>query len=171
MKGRKKNVEPDVYIFERIQNSSEAESVETKITGPSLIEYLDAIYFTKKTDIVNDENEKFYNPFIINKMLSANIDTLFHAQELNQYLRISKQAHFRLALHSIPKKKRYGKFMKHIKDKRLEVIKEYYNCSTFKAKEVLKMLKPEQLNFINEYLDKGGGDVRQKSIKNNSMAD
>jgi chemotaxis protein CheY-P-specific phosphatase CheC len=44
----------------------------------------------------------------------------------------------------------------------LDIVKEYYNISTEKAKEALTILTEDQLNIIKKKLDKGGSDVRFK---------
>ena len=42
----------------------------------------------------------------------------------------------------------------------LDLVKEYYNISTEKAKEALSILTEDQLNIIRKKLDKGGSDVK-----------
>lgn len=109
-----------------------------------------------KDDIYTD-NESDYNPFIINKALSFNVDCVFVANELNRFSNVPNQAQYLLWLNSIEKKRRYGKWVK--KDSLsddVKLIKEAYGYSDSKALTVLSLLSDKHLLELREKMDKGG---------------
>lgn len=123
---------------------------------PTLFDFLNDVYYKKSGDLLSEKTQKEYNIFMINRFMSANIDTLMYAQELNQYSKISKEEHYKYLTHALPKKKRFGKFLKEKKNDMIVLVQEYYSCSYVKAKEIYKMLNKEQLEHIQKYLYKGG---------------
>lgn len=138
------------------------------IAAPLVKNVFDFIYdvnYSKKGDLLVEGTRNLYVPFIINRSLSNTIDTLFFAQELNQFYKISKEEHYKYLLCALPKKKRFAKWFKEEKNEKLEIIMEYYGCSVPKAKELLKLLKPEDLDYITRYLDKGGSLKKTKGKK------
>jgi hypothetical protein len=121
-------------------------------------DFLNAINLTKKDLIEEDPlNEKEYVPFIVNRGLSYFADTVLYANEMNRLNGIDKKWQFQFLLNSIPKKKRFGqKWAKATIDDSLRMVMEYFNYSSEKAKESLKLLTKEQLIIIEEKLQKGG---------------
>lgn len=126
--------------------------------------FIEDINYGKNGDLLNPDTEKIYNQFMINKSLSNTIDTLFYAQFLN-LCRMTNAEHYKYLIHSIPKKKRWAKWVKEDKDPNTELIIEYYKCSIVKAKEILKMLNEDQIQYIKSYLDKGGAEKPKKIPK------
>ena len=53
-------------------------------------------------------------------------------------------------------KKRFSPWGKKEKVKDLEIVKQYYGYSNEKAKQALRILSPDQLNYIKEKLNRGG---------------
>lgn len=129
-----------------------------------LFAFIGDINFHKKGNLLNEETNKVYNQFMINKSLSNTIDTLFYAYELNLN-KMTNEEHYKYLIHAIPKKNRWAKWVKEDKDPNIDLIIEYYKCSKIKAKEILKMLKPEQIEKIRVYLDKGGAEKAVKIPK------
>lgn len=124
---------------------------------------LNDINYAKTGNFINDDNEKHYSPFVINKCLWGVMDSLFFVQELNTYSKLTKQEHYKYLVNALPKKKRFAKWIKEEKDEDIPLIMEYYkNCSEVKAKEIKKMLKPADLEYIALYLDKGGSEKIKK---------
>ena len=124
-----------------------------------LKDYLNAINFTKKNllDTEDEDWEKKYPPFIINKCLSMHYDTLMQANEMNGYHFLPKKLQFNFFINSVRKKKRFGgKWLSSSKLKNLDYIKEYYGYSNEKAKTALNILSKEQIETIKKRLDKGG---------------
>jgi hypothetical protein len=97
-----------------------------------------------------------YSAFVVNRIASNYIDTLFQANELNQYHELDKHLQYDYLINSTRKKKRFRKAEKDYPDSSLALIKEYYGYNTKRALEVLDILNDEQVNKIKLKLDKGG---------------
>ena len=124
-----------------------------------LKDYLNAINFSKKNllDTEDEDWEKKYPPFIINKCLSMHYDTLMQANEMNGYHFLPKKLQFNFFINSVRKKKIFGgKWLSSSKLKNLDYIKEYYGYSNEKAKTALSILSKEQIETIKKRLYKGG---------------
>jgi hypothetical protein len=107
--------------------------------------------------IESTEDEKGLLPFLINKSLSANIDTIFLSNEMNRRHFLDNKLQYDFLFHSVRKyKRKYQKWLKYDETKNVEVIKCYYNCSTQKAEEYINILTEDQIKCISEKLDKGG---------------
>ena len=131
-----------------------------------LTEVLNEINYAKLGNFINAENEKHYSPYVINKCLWGVMDSLFFVQELNTFAKITKQEHYKYLVHALPKKKRFSRWIKEEKDELIPLIQEYYDgCSELKAKEIRKMLSPENIEYIKLYLDKGGSEKIKKVTK------
>ena len=122
-----------------------------------LKDWLNSINLTKE-DIIKDDPElvKKYSPFIINKCLSAHIDCIMFANEMNMNHHLSKDMQYSFYLNSLRKKKRFSPCLRKDKIKNLDVVKSYYGYSNEKAIQALKILSKEQLDYIKAKLDVGG---------------
>ena len=120
-------------------------------------EFLNYINETKKDVITAEPDlEKDYSPFMVNRGLSYFHDTVMWANEMNQNHQIPKKWQFHFLLNSIPKKKRFSKWHKRTEEKSLQLVMEFYNYSSEKAKQALSVLTDEQLKTIEEKLKTGG---------------
>lgn len=123
-------------------------------------DYVNAVSETKKHMMTGTENdelaEKNYNPFIVNKSLSYHVDCILFVNEINMHHQLDNKLQFDYYFHSLPKKKRYGKWIKKHEDQNIELVIEYYNCSYSKAVEILKIINNNQLGLIKQKLQKGG---------------
>ena len=59
-------------------------------------------------------------------------------------------------LHSIRSKKRFSKWVKNKKEERVDLIKQYFNYSNQKAREVLDIITDEEYNQIKQAFETGG---------------
>ena len=122
-----------------------------------LKDWLNSINQTKKHLIDEDPSiEKEYPPYIINRCLSGHIDTLMYANELNQHHFLPKKMQYDFLINIVRKKKRFSPWLRKDKVTDLEIIKQYYGYSNEKALSALKILTPDQINFIKQRLDIGG---------------
>ena len=122
-----------------------------------LKDYLNSINYTKDYLMEEDPDwEKNYPPYVINKCLSHHMDTLGFANEMNRYPNLDKKLQYSFYLNTVRPKKRFSPWGKKEKVKDLECIKSYYGYSNEKAKQALRILSPDQLNYIKEKLNKGG---------------
>ena len=123
-------------------------------------DYLNAINSTKENlmlDSATDElAEKAYEPFLTNRGLSYFPDSIFYANEMNQYHALPKKAQFLYLLNSIRPRKRFSKWYKEEISNDILLISEMFGYSKSKAKEALNVLSEEQLKEIRKRADKGG---------------
>ena len=123
-----------------------------------LFDFINAINSTKKPllDTEDDQAEKKYVPFFVNKTLSFFPDTILQANEINMRGHLDKKMQFDYLLHSIRPRKRYSKWLKKKPVQDLDIIKQYYGYSNKKALEVLDILTHEQVSELK--LKLGGED-------------
>mgnify|MGYP001231859951 FL=1 len=120
-----------------------------------LKDWLNSINFTKK--IPEDPSEiKTYSPYIINRCLSGHLDCVLFANEMNKYSFLDKDMQYSFYLNTLRKKKRFSPWLRKEKVTDLEIIKQYYGYSNEKASNALKILTPEQINYIKQRLETGG---------------
>ena len=123
-----------------------------------LKDYLNAINHTKETllDTEDEEWEKKYPPFVVNKCVYPFQDTIMLVNEINQLPHLDKKLQFDFLLNSIRSRKRFTPWLKASKIEDLEYVKEYYGYSNDKAKQALDILTDEQIATVKQKLRKGG---------------
>jgi len=122
-----------------------------------LKDWLNSINFNKENLIKeNPDIVKQYPPFIVNKCLSGHIDCVLFANEMNKHHSLDKDMQYFFYLNSVRKRKRFSPWLRKDKIKDLDCVKQYYGYSNEKASQALKILTPEQINFIKQRLDIGG---------------
>ena len=126
------------------------------MTSP--FDFINAINFTKENLFEKDaQSAKDYKPFLINRGLSYFPDTIFYANQMNQYPSLDKDMQFLFFLNTITKKKRFSKWQKKdAETEDLKLVMEYYGYSSEKAIEALSVLSEADLTMIKEKLYKGG---------------
>ena len=123
-----------------------------------LKDYLKAINHTKEQLMDNEDEqwEKKYLPFIVNKCVAPFPDTIMLVNEVNQLHHLAKKLQFDFLLNSLRPRKRYTPWLKATKLENLEYVKEYYGFSNEKAKVALDILSDDQISAIKERTNKGG---------------
>lgn len=122
--------------------------------GP--FDYLNSINDTKH-DIMNDEiDEKKYVPFVINRALSNFVDTCMYANEMNRLYNLTHRMQYVYLKQVIRKGRRFSKWSKPKRDKTLDIIIEYYDCSIEKALEYSTLLNSDEIKQMKKDLYKGG---------------
>ena len=122
-----------------------------------LKDWLNSINFTKKNLIQEDPSvTKEYPPYIINRCLSGHIDCVMYANEMNKYHFLDKDMQYEFYINILRKRKRFSPWIRKDKISDMESVKSYYGYSNEKAYQALKILSPEQINFIKRKLDTGG---------------
>ena len=127
-----------------------------------LKDYLNAINYTKENLLDTDDEqwEKKYFPFIVNKCVAPFPDTVMLVNEINQLHHLDKRLQFDFLINSLRPRKWFTPWLKAKKLENLEYVKEYYGYNNEKAKEALDILNDEQISAIKRRLDKGGRDGR-----------
>ena len=121
----------------------------------SPFDFVSSISFTKK-NLLEDNPESEYNPFIVNRSLSYFKDTLFYSNEMNKLSDIPKKLQYDYLRLSIWKAKRFSKWHKVESSEDVKIIQEYYQCNFKRAENYLKILTEEQLNNIKASFNQGG---------------
>ena len=124
---------------------------------PELKDWLNSINFNKEDLIKEDPHIiKQYPPFIINKCLSGHLDSVLFANEMNKYHFLDKDMQYKFYLNILRKRKRFSPWIRKDKDSDLDIVKSYYGYSNEKARQVMKILSTEQINYMKQRLDIGG---------------
>ena len=123
-----------------------------------LKDYLNAINHTKERlmDTEDEEWEKKYPPFIVNKCLSGFQATLMLVNEINKHPHLDKKLQFDFLINSIRPRKRFTPWVKAEKLDDLEYVKEFYGYNNEKARIALSILNDEHIATIKRKLNKGG---------------
>lgn len=121
-------------------------------------DYVPAIGSTKVPLMDSDDEqwEKSYTPYMINKNFSQFQDTILYANEMNRYPFLDNKLQFDYLLNSIRPRKRFSPWAKKSIHSDLDYVKEYYGYNNKRAEEALTVLTSEQIKRIKEVLNKGG---------------
>ena len=122
-----------------------------------LKDWLNSINQTKKNLIDEDPSlEKEYPPYIINRCFSGHLDAIMFANEMNQYHFLDKKLQYDFLLNTLRSKKRFSPWLRKDTIEDLDLVKRYYGYSNEKAKQALRILTKDQLNFIKSKFETGG---------------
>ena len=121
-----------------------------------LKDWLNSINFSKTNILEDDPNViKEYNPFVINRLLSGEIDSVLYANEMNMNHHLDKDMQYSFYLNSLRKRKRYSPWIRKDTIKDLDYVKNYYGYNNEKAEQALKILDKTQIEFIKQRLETG----------------
>jgi hypothetical protein len=111
-----------------------------------------------KEDVMRDEqDEKEYLPFLVNRALSYHLDCILFANQMNLYPNLDKPLQYKyLHLSVRGMKRKFQPWQKPSALKDLACVKEYFGYSNEKAKEALRILTEDQISEIRRITDKGG---------------
>lgn len=119
-------------------------------------DYVTSINYTKQDIMDDDKDEKAYPPFMVNRSLSYFADSVGLANVMNQHHHLDSKLQYQFLINIVRKRKRFSKWVKPQTESDIEVIKEYYDYSNEKARQVLSLLSPEQIKIIKQKVSKGG---------------
>ena len=122
-----------------------------------LKDWLNSINQTKKNLIDEDPSiEKDYPPYIINRCFSGHLDAVLFANEMNMYSFLPKKMQYDFFINTLRTKRRFSPWIRKDLVANLDCVKRYYGYSNEKAKQALKILSKEQLDFIKSKFEIGG---------------
>jgi hypothetical protein len=98
-------------------------------------DFVKSVSYDKKDIMVDDVEEKAYQPFLINKSLSYHEDSVFFTNEMNSDMVLDHRLQYLFFLNTLRKRQRFSQWSKPYVSKKLDTIKDYYQISTLKAKE------------------------------------
>jgi hypothetical protein len=120
-------------------------------------EVIPSILQTKKDVLLDESDEKDYNPYIVNRALSYHLDCVPYVNQMNTNHFLDKKLQYHYLLNTIrPMKRKFQPWQKSEVDRNLACVKEYFGYSDSKAKEALRILSDEQIAYIKTKIDKGG---------------
>ena len=76
--------------------------------------------------------------------------------EMNRYNFLPRKMQYDFLLNTLRTKKRFSPWLRKDTIKDLDLVKRYYGYSNEKAKQALRILTTEQLNFIKSKFEIGG---------------
>jgi len=125
---------------------------------------LPSIQKTKKDLSDEPDFKKSYNAFVVNRALSYHVDSILYANEMNSRHGLDENLQYHFYLNSIRSMKRkFQPWVKKEKNDILEAVKEYYQFSSAKALEAMRLLSTDQVDHIISITKKGGvGNVERR---------
>ena len=103
------------------------------------------------------EDEKDYHAFVVNKALSFHYDCALQANQMNIYPNLPGTMQYQYLLNTIRGYKRpFRPWQKRETIENLDAVKEYFNYSNEKAKNVMVLLNDADMEEIKRKLHKGG---------------
>ena len=135
------------------QRPNDTKESEKKIEELTPFSFVNAINFTKEDLFTKPNAEKSYQPFIVNKALSYNTETIFYANEMNARPHLSKHAQNSFLLNIIKPKKRFDKWVKVAKVESIDIIKRYFSFSNEKAYQAASILTEAQIEDIKKEMN------------------
>ena len=109
-----------------------------------------------KNNIYEEDPDAKYPAYIINRCMSGHLDTVLYANEMNLSAHLDSDLQYSFYLNSVRKRKRFSPWLRKDEIKDLDSVKRYYGYSNEKAKQALRILTKEQLNFIKSKFETGG---------------
>lgn len=119
-------------------------------------DYITSISQSKNDMMEDEQGEKDYNAFMVNRGLSYFPDTILYANEMNRMAHIDNKLQYAYLINTIRSRKRFSKWVKKKEDSELEAVMRCYGYNIDKAKSALSILSPDQVKTIKEKLDEGG---------------
>ena len=126
----------------------------------SPFDYLNSINLTKKNLIVDEQSEKDYVPFIVNRGLGYFADTVLLANEMNVNCNLDSKMQYDFLRSTVKKRKRFSKWLKAHDDEKIDIICEYFGYSRSVAKHVSDLFDKQTINILKKRLNKGGASKR-----------
>jgi hypothetical protein len=119
-------------------------------------DYITSISQTKNDMMEDEQGEKGYNAFMVNRGLSYFPDTILYANEMNRMAHVDNKLQYTYLINTIRPRKRFSKWVKKKEDSDLDAVMRCYGYNIDKAKSALSILSPDQVKKIKEKLDEGG---------------
>ena len=121
-------------------------------------DFVKSVSYDKKDIMVDDIEEKAYQPFLINKSLSYHQDSVFFTNEMNCRHGLDNRLQYVFFLNTLRKRQRFSKWSKPYVSKKLDVVKQYYQMSTREAKDLYTLLSDKELRELKDRMNIGGNN-------------
>ena len=121
-------------------------------------DFVKSVSYDKKDLMVDEVEEKAYQPFLINRALSYHQDSVFLTNEMNVRHGVDNRLQYQFFLNTLRKRQRFSQWQKPYISKKLDTVKEYYQISTREAKDYVELLSDKQLRELKNRMKTGGKD-------------
>ena len=121
-------------------------------------DFVKSVSYDKKDIMVDDIEEKSYQPFLTNKALSYHQDSVFFSNEMNIRHGLDNRLQYLFFLNTLRKRQRFSQWQKPSVNEKLDVIKEYYQISTKQAKDYMSILSDSDVRKMKKRMKTGGKD-------------
>ena len=121
-------------------------------------DFVASVSYDKKDIMVDDIEEKAYQPFLINKALSYHQDAVFLTNEMNVRHGVDNRLQYMFFLNTLRKRQRFSKWQKPYISKKIDTVKSYYKISTKEAKDYAEILSDKQIRELKNSMKTGGKD-------------
>jgi hypothetical protein len=121
-------------------------------------DFVKSVSYDKKDLMVDEVEEKAYQPFLINRALSYHQDSVFLTNEMNVRHGVDNRLQYQFFLNTLRKRQRFSQWQKPYISKKLDTVKEYYQISTKEAKDYVELLSDKQLRELKNRMKTGGKD-------------
>lgn len=120
---------------------------------PSITEKRDYLFEKGK----EEEIERKYPSFMINRALSQYEDTVLIANEVNRLSAfLDPKLQYDFLYYLVPKKRRFARWAKAQRSDTINTLVEVYNISVRKAEEISDLFSEIDIENLKAYLFKGG---------------
>lgn len=111
-----------------------------------------------KQYLFDDQTQVDFVPFMINRGMSQNVETVMLANELNKHSLCTKEMVHDFYFYILSKKKRFGKWAKQSTDNKdeLELLMTHYSINRKRAMEYLALMSSEDMANIKKQYEVGG---------------
>ena len=108
--------------------------------------------------MVDEVEEKAYQPFLLNKSLSYHQDSIFLTNEMNVRHGVDNRLQYMFFLITLRKRQRFSQWSKPYISKKIDTVKQYYQISTREAKDYVNLLSDKQVRELKNRMKTGGKD-------------
>jgi len=119
-------------------------------------DFVKSVSYDKKDIMVDDIEEKAYQPFLINKALSYHQDAVFLVNEMNTRIDTGGRLQYLFFINTLRKRQRFSKWHKPFESKKLDTVKQAFGVSSQRAKEYLELLNDKQYRDLKDSMKIGG---------------
>ena len=132
--------------------------VNNSVAKRNPFDFVKSVSYTKQDLMVDEVEEKAYQPFLINKSLSYHQDSVFLTNEMNVRHGVDNRLQYQFFLNTLRKRQRFSQWSKPYISKKIDTVKEYYQISTKEAKDYVDLLSDKQIRELKNRMKTGGKD-------------
>jgi hypothetical protein len=136
-----------------ISTSDKEKIADDGMNALSPFEFVKSINSKKR--LSDEDVERYYDPFLVNRALSQFADTAMYAQCMNERPQLSNKMQYDFLFNTIRKGNRYGKWAKDV-NVDVQMIIDIYQVSKSKAVAIMDRLTQDDIRDLEFYYRKGG---------------